>query len=106
MQLSNASALLPQHCLAVAAQLKDTRDGLDEAGSLKLLQLLSALCLLPAFVSQSQCSAAGHTRRRLARRVSHPPCVRLTQLPQHSRSCSPSTRIKILSSAKLPLPSP
>jgi hypothetical protein len=59
MHLSNASALLPQHCLAVASQLKDARDGLDENGSLKLLQLLSALCLLPAFVSQSQCSAAG-----------------------------------------------
>jgi len=59
MQLSNASALLPPHCVAIAPLLKDARDGLDESGSLKFLQLLSSLCLLPAFVAQAQCSAAG-----------------------------------------------
>ena len=100
MQLSNASALLPQHCLAVASQLKDARDGLDENGSLKLLQLLSALCLLPAFVSQSQCSAAGQSPR-------HPffSCfLRLTHLPQHFRSCCLSTKTGTQSSVKLPPP--
>ena len=59
MQLSNAQALLPPHCIQIAPLLKDTRDGLDESGNLKFLQLLSALCLLPAFVAQSPCAAAG-----------------------------------------------
>jgi hypothetical protein len=61
MHLSNAAALLPPHCAAIAPLLKDARDGLDEGGNLKFLQLLSALFLLPAFVSQAQCSAAGES---------------------------------------------
>jgi hypothetical protein len=59
MQLCNASALLPQHCIVIAPHLKDARDGLDESGNLKFLQLLSTLCLLPVFVAQAQCSVAG-----------------------------------------------
>jgi hypothetical protein len=102
MHLSNASAMLPQHCLAVAPHLKDARDGLDENGSLKFLQLLSALCLLPAFVSQAQCSGAGLSAS------AHCPMssLSLTQLLQRYRSCCPFTRTKTQSSAKPLLPSP
>lgn len=87
VHLTNASALLPSHCLAVAPVLKDARDGLDESGSLKFVQLLSALCLLPAFVSQSQCSAAGeaaHAARSFSGACVEPAAAALSMLlPLH-----------------------
>jgi hypothetical protein len=98
MQLSNASALLPPHCVAIAPLLKDARDGLDESGSLKFLQLLSSLCLLPAFVAQAQCSAAGFPTQANTCDV-----FLLCDAPlQRSRSCCPSTRTGTQSSVKLP----
>jgi hypothetical protein len=102
VHLTNASALLPSHCVTIAPILKDARDGLDESGSLKFLQLLSALCLLPAFVSQSQCSAAGEAAH--AARSCSSGCVEPRL--QLSQCCCLCTRIATLSSAKQPRPSP